>query len=94
MSLLLLVSSVDGCAMHVKRPGGIGQGSRVWKNPRQEKVSQIQALPVLPGHAIGCHRAGRSVTTVCVCVCACVCVPASVCVCACVYVCVGICVCV
>ena len=55
-----VVSSVVGCAMHMKWPDGIGRGSWDWENPRQESANQIPALPVLTGHAIGCPRAGGS----------------------------------
>ena len=48
-----VVSSVVGCAMHVKWPDGIGRGSWDWENPRQESANKIPALPVLTGHAIG-----------------------------------------
>ena len=55
-----VVSSVVGCAMHMKWPDGIGRGSWDWENPRQESANQIPALPVLTGHAIGCPRTGAS----------------------------------
>ena len=54
------VSSVVGCAMHMKQPDGIGRGSWDWENPRQESANPIPALPVLTGHAIGCPLAGGS----------------------------------
>ena len=53
-----VVSSVVGCAMHVKWPDGIGRGSWDWENPRQESANQIPALPVLTGHAIKSPRSG------------------------------------
>ena len=55
-----VVSSVVGCAMHMKWPGGIGRGSWDWENPRQESANEIAASPVLTGHAIGCPRVGGS----------------------------------
>ena len=55
-----VVSSVVGCAMHMKWPDGIGRGSWDWENPRQESANQIPALPVLTGHAIRCPRSGGS----------------------------------
>ena len=55
-----VVSSVVGCAMHMKWPDGIGRGSWDWENPRQEGANHIPALPVLTGHAIWCPRAGGS----------------------------------
>ena len=55
-----VVSSVIGCAMHMKWPDGIGRGSWDWENPRQESANHIPALPVLTGHAIGCLRASGS----------------------------------
>ena len=55
-----VVSSVVGCAMHMKWPDGIGRGSWDWENPRWESASQIPALPVLTGHAIRCPRSGGS----------------------------------
>ena len=54
------VSSVVGCAMHMKWPDGIGRGSWDWENPRQESANPIPALPVLTGHAVGCPLAGGS----------------------------------
>ena len=53
-----MVSSVVGCAMHMKWPDGIGRGSWDWENPRQESANQIPALPVLTGHAIRCPPFG------------------------------------
>ena len=55
-----LVSSVAGCAMHMKWLDGIGRGSWDCENPRQESANEIPALPVLTGHAIWCPRAGGS----------------------------------
>ena len=55
-----VVSSVVGCAMHMKWPDGIGRGSWDWENPRQESANQIPALPVLTGHAIRYPRSGGS----------------------------------
>ena len=55
-----VVSSVTGCAMHMKWPDGIGRGSWDWENPRQESANPIPALPVLTGHAIGCPSTGGS----------------------------------
>ena len=57
-----MVSSVIGCAMHMKWPDGIGLGSWDWENPRQGSANQIPALPVLAGHTVGCPvrvEAGR-----------------------------------
>ena len=54
------VSSVVGCAMHMKWPDGTGRDSWGWGHPRQESTNEIPALPVLTGHAIGCPRAGGS----------------------------------
>ena len=39
------VSSVVGCAMHMKWPGGIGRGSWDWENPRQESTNHIPDCP-------------------------------------------------
>ena len=58
ISTTKVVSSVVGCAMHMKWPDGIGLGSWDWENPRQGSANQIPALPVLTGHAVGCSRAG------------------------------------
>ena len=53
-----LVSSVAGCAMHMEWPDGIGRGSWVRENPKQERANYIPALPVLTGHDVRCPRAG------------------------------------
>ena len=55
-----VVSSVVGCAMHMKWPDGIGRGSWDWENPKQGSASHIPALPALTGHAIKCPRSGGS----------------------------------
>ena len=52
-----LVSSVAGCAMHMRWPDGIRRGSRDRQNPKQERANNIQALPVLTGHAVKCPHA-------------------------------------
>ena len=58
-----VVSSVIGCAMHMKWPDRIGRGSWDWENPRQESANHIPALPVLTGHAIGSPHSGGSGST-------------------------------
>ena len=39
ISTTKVVSSVVGCAMHMKWPDGIGRGSWDWENPRQESAN-------------------------------------------------------
>ena len=53
-----VVSSVAGCAMHMKWPDGLGRGSWDWEDPAQERAINIPALPVLTGHAVRCPLAG------------------------------------
>ena len=53
-----LVSSVDGCAMHMKWLDGIGRGSWDRGNPKRKRAIHIPALPALTGHAIRSPHAG------------------------------------
>ena len=39
-----VVSSVVGCAMHMKWPDGIGRGSWDWENPRQESANEKSGI--------------------------------------------------
>ena len=55
-----MVSSVAGCAMHMKWPDGIGRGSWDWEDPAQERAINIPALPVLTCHAVRCPLTGWS----------------------------------
>ena len=64
-----VVSSVVGCAMHMKWPDGIGRGSWDWENPRQESANEKSGIARtdLPYHWVspcGWKRVGPPVIIV------------------------------
>ena len=56
-----VVSSVAGCAMHMKWPDGIGRVAGIGKTQHEKARTKNPALPALTGHAIGRPLPGRSV---------------------------------
>ena len=56
-----VVSSVIGCAMHIKWPDGIGRGSWEWGNPRQESANEKSGIARtdLPYHWVSPSRLKR-----------------------------------